>query len=186
MSSVIVVEGVHDENRIKSIYPELEVITTNGREISKDTLELIQKASKYNQIIIFTDPDAPGEKIRELISNVVPNAAHAFLRKKDAISKNKKKVGIEHATKEAIIESLAHVYYPQSKQNTIRQVDLYELKLSGFAYSRKLRDRVSSHLNIGKPNAKTFLNRLNLIQIEKKELKQLCQELERQDLLISH
>lgn len=182
MNSVIVVEGIHDEDRIRSIYPNAQVITTNGREVKKETIELIQLLSKTNQIIIFTDPDTPGEKIREIISNAVPEAAHAFLRKKDAISRNKKKVGIEHATKDCIIESLSQIYQPHQNEDKIKRVDLYELKLSGFEQSRKLRDKVSSYLNIGRPNAKTFLNRVNLIQIEKKELEQICQKLEQQDL----
>ena len=38
--------------------------------------------------------------------------------------------------------------------------------------------KISEYLNIGKPNAKTFLKRINLIQISFEELKELCQKLE--------
>ena len=34
MNSVIVVEGIHDEMKIKSVYPDANVVITNGREIS--------------------------------------------------------------------------------------------------------------------------------------------------------
>ncbi|MCM1131392.1 MAG: ribonuclease M5 [Roseburia sp.] len=178
MSSVIVVEGLHDKIRIESVFPDANIIITNGSEISEDTVELIKNLSKTNEIIIFTDPDSPGEKIRNRVSLAVPNALHAFLRKKDAISKNKKKVGIEHASKECILESLSHLYSNQCQTDTISLTDIYELGLMGMQNSRSLRDRISEELNIGKPNAKTFLKRVNMLQIKKEELKELCQKLE--------
>jgi ribonuclease M5 len=178
MNSVIVVEGIHDEMKIKSVYPDANVVITNGSEISQITLDLIKKLSETNEIIIFTDPDSPGEAIRKRITEVVPNAKQAFLRKKDAISKNKKKVGIEHATKETIMDSLENVYTFTESNNNITMADLFNLGLNGSANSQMLRDKISEHLNIGKPNAKTFLKRINLIQISFEELKELCQKLE--------
>ncbi len=178
MNSVIVVEGIHDEMKIKSVYPDANVVITNGSEISQITLDLIKKLSETNEIIIFTDPDSPGEAIRKRITEVVPNAKQAFLRKKDAISKNKKKVGIEHATKEIIMDSLENVYTFTESNNNITMADLFNLGLNGSANSQMLRDKISEHLNIGKPNAKTFLKRINLIQISFEELKELCQKLE--------
>ena len=178
MNSVIVVEGIHDEMKIKSVYPDANVVITNGSEISQITLDLIKKLSETNEIIIFTDPDSPGEDIRKRITEVVPNAKQAFLRKKDAISKNKKKVGIEHATKEIIMDSLENVYTFTESNNNVTMADLFNLGLNGSANSQMLRDKISEYLNIGKPNAKTFLKRINLIQISFEELKELCQKLE--------
>lgn len=178
MNSVIVVEGIHDEMKIKSVYPSANVVITNGREISDKTIDLIKKLSINNEIIIFTDPDAPGEAIRKRITDVVPNAKQAFLRKKYAISKNKKKVGIEHADADIIKASLENVYTYNELNETITMGDLYALGLNGFPNSKILRDKISEHLNIGMPNAKTFLKRLNLIQISLEELKGLCQKLE--------
>ena len=92
MSSVIVVEGVHDVARLKAIYPDCNCVITNGREIDSSTIEYIKELSKTHEIIIFTDPDSPGEKIRNIITNAVPNAKQAFLRKKDCISNNEPKL----------------------------------------------------------------------------------------------
>ena len=177
MNSVIVVEGIHDDAKIKSVYPNANVVITNGREISDDTLNMIKQLSLTNEIIIFTDPDSPGEAIRRRITEIVPNAKQAFLRKKDAISKNKKKVGIEHADADCIKESLENLYTFNFQEEKIKMIDLYNLGLNGFSNSKVLRDKISLHLNIGQPNAKTFLNRLNLIQISLEELKELCQKL---------
>lgn len=178
MSSVIVVEGLHDKIRVESVFPDANIVITNGSEISEGIIELIKNLSKTNEIIIFTDPDSPGEKIRNQISLAVPNAAHAFLRKKDAFSKNKKKVGIEHASKGCILESLSYLYSNQGQPDTISLTDIYELELMGMPNSGSLRERISDELNIGKPNAKTFLKRVNMLQIKKEELKELCQKLE--------
>lgn len=172
---VIVVEGIHDVSKVKSVFPNANCIITNGREICEETIDCIKELAKTNNIIIFTDPDSPGEKIRSIITEAVPNAKQAFLRKKDCISSNKKKVGIEHASKEAIYEALNNVYSNNLNRETITNNELYELGLNGSKDSSILRDRISDYLNIGKPNCKTFLKRLNLLGLNKEEVyKILC------------
>ena len=173
MASIIVVEGVHDVARLKAIYPDCNCVITNGREIDKSTIDYIKELSKTHEIIIFTDPDSPGERIRSIINDAVPNAKQAFLRKRDCISNNKKKVGIEHASKDVIIEALDNVYSPTSNEDVITMNELFELGLNGYSNSAILRDKISDYLNIGKPNCKTFLRRLNLLQINKEELKEI-------------
>ena len=170
---IIVVEGTHDEIKVKAAYPNAECVITNGSEISNETIELIKELAKMNRIIIFTDPDSPGERIRSIITNEIPSASQAFLRKKDCISNNKKMVGIEHASIEAIKASLENVYTPSVLKDTITNKDLYSLGLIGDKNSKILRDKISLILNIGKPNAKTFLKRLNLLQITKGSLRNL-------------
>ena len=146
---IIVVEGTHDEIKVKAAYPNAECVITNGSEISNETIELIKELAKTHRIIIFTDPDSPGER------------------------NNKKKVGIEHASIEAIKASLENVYTPSVLKDTITNKDLYSLGLIGDKNSKILRDKISFILNIGKPNAKTFLKRLNLLQITKGSLRNL-------------
>ena len=178
MPSVIVVEGLHDKIKVESVYPNANIVITNGSEISDDTIKLLQALNKTNQIIIFTDPDSPGERIRNEIAKEIPSSYHAFLRKKDSISKNGKKVGIEHASKECIIESLSQIYSNHQEKDTITLADIYELGLMGMPNSGALRERIADELNIGRPNAKTFLKRVNMLQIKKEVLKSLCQKLE--------
>ena len=61
MGSIIVVEGLHDEINIKSVYPDATCVITNGSAVSDETIKLLKKLSKNNEIIIFTDPDSPAE-----------------------------------------------------------------------------------------------------------------------------
>ena len=176
MDDIIVVEGTHDVIKIHEAYPNANCVITNGSEISIDTINYIKELSKSHNIIVFTDPDYPGERIRSKIEEIVPNCKHAFIRKKDAHSHNFKKLGVEHATKEVIIECLENVYDNNVSEGTITNLDLFELGLTGMENSSELRDKISDKLNIGKPNNKTFLKRLNLIGITKEKLEDLlCQ-----------
>ena len=170
MKNIIVVEGYHDESKIKAVYPNLDVIVTNGSEISKETLNLIKKLSEDNEIVIFTDPDYPGERIRKKILEVAPNAKQLFLRKKDCISNNNKKVGIEHASKELIKEALDSILIVNKNENHLCMNDLFDLGLIGSNNSAILREKLADYLNLGKPNGKTILKRLNILGLNKNEV----------------
>lgn len=50
---------------------------------------------------------------------------------------------------------------------------LLNLNLVGEKYSSELRSKVSSRLNIGNPNAKTFLKRVNALGLSSNDLKKL-------------
>jgi len=171
--AIIVVEGLHDEINIKSVYPNANCVITNGSEVSKDTINLLKELSKNNEIIVFTDPDSPGERIRSIISEAIPNCSHAFLRNYECRSKNGRKVGIEHASKDVIIDALGKIYKQTNEPDTITNIELFELGLNGSKESRILRDKLSDYLNIGKPNAKTFLKRVNLLRLTKEDIKEL-------------
>lgn len=177
MSKIIVVEGTHDEALIKQAFKGQSCIVTNGSEISKETLAMISELSKENEIIVFTDPDFPGEKIRARVHEACPAARDCFIKKKDCISKNKKKVGVEHASVMEIKELLTPFLdnsIPSS--GSITRNDMMSLGLTGVNAS-KLREGVSSRLNIGRPNAKTFLNRVNMLGISVEELRRIVGEI---------
>ena len=170
IKEAIVVEGYHDELRIKNIYPEAFVITTNGSEISNETIELIKKTNEIRGVILFLDPDYPGRRITAIIKEKVPNIKVAYLKKELAISKNKKKVGVEHATDEDIINSLNDVV--TFKENFVRMYslsDLIDLGLSG-PNTRDKRKNLCNKLGIPVCNAKTLLEILNNLNILRDEL----------------
>ena len=101
---IIVVEGKNDASKLKSIFPEIECFITNGSAVLEHIEELVE-LSKTRELILFLDPDYPGERIRNLITQRI-DCKQAFIKKSNAISKNNKKVGVEHASKEDIIEAL--------------------------------------------------------------------------------
>ena len=169
-NEVVIVEGLHDLERLKSIYKDIDVLITNGSEIDKYLPQIIE-ISKKRDIILFLDPDYPGERIRKIIQQHIPNAKNAFLKKNLAISKNHKKVGIEHAKKEDIIEALESVLSPSETTGEITYLELYDLGLFGNENSAKLRDEVCLKLNIGHTNGKTFLKRINMFNISIETIK---------------
>ena len=171
IKEVIVVEGKSDYTYLKS-FLDADIIITNGSEISKQTLELIKKANQERGIIIFTDPDYPGLRIRSLISEYVGNCKHAYVDKDKAIKG--KKVGIAETKKEDIIKALKNVVtYKQSNPKIVTESDLYELGLLGKDDSKRKREVVCEYFHLGWCNGKTFLKRINMFGLTKEEIKEV-------------
>ncbi|EWH20190.1 ribonuclease M5, partial [Bacillus haynesii] len=108
IKEIIVVEGRDDTAKIKSAV-DADTIETNGSAIGEDVIKRIRFAQETRGVIILTDPDFPGEKIRKTIAEKVPGCKHAFLPKHLAKPKNKRGIGVEHASLEAIRECLKTV-----------------------------------------------------------------------------
>ncbi len=167
INEVIVVEGKNDTLNIKK-YFDCDTIETHGLGLSKETLEYIKEVNKKRGVILFLDPDSPGEKIRNRINSYIPGLKNAFVLKENA--RTSKKVGVEHAAYEVLKEALDNVVSYKDFYNTISMNDLYELGLLGQNDSSYKRDVISKKYHIGKCNGKTMLKRLNLLGISKEEL----------------
>lgn len=164
---VIVVEGKNDANKIRSIFKNADVIITNGSEVSKDVIKDIKKASLVTDVVLCLDPDGPGEKIRRIIMEQVPSVNHVFAKKELAISNNKKKVGIEHMSKDDIIQMFENIKI-YNCESDITYFDLYEM---GYMTSKIKRIKLCEHLNISYCNGKQLLKRLNMFGIKLEEIK---------------
>ena len=66
IKEVIVVEGKNDTLKIKQAV-DADTIETNGSAINEETIDMIRHAQRKRGVIIFTNPDYPGEKIRKTI-----------------------------------------------------------------------------------------------------------------------
>ncbi len=176
IKETIVVEGHHDELRIKKIYPDTFVIITNGSQISNETIELIKRASNKTGVILFLDPDYPGRKIEKTITEHITNYKVAYIRREKAFSHNRKKIGVEHATDNDIIEALKNVVtFKDKKENQLNLIDLLELGLSGSC-SLKNRDKVAKALQIPLFNTKTLLKVINAMGLNKGDLEKILAE----------
>lgn len=173
IKEVIVVEGKNDSNVLKS-YFDCDTIITNGTHLGRQVLQMIAQAKEKRGIIIFTDPDAPGEKIRHAINTAIPGCKNAFIDKKKAHTM--KKVGVEHAEKHDLLEALQHVMTYQDIPETLNRDEFMELGLNGQPDSAAKREALGSYLHIGKPNAKTLLKRLNMLQLSKQEVENMIKE----------
>lgn len=175
IKEIIVVEGKDDVAAVKRAV-NAEVIITNGLGIRKETLERIKLAQKKCGIIILTDPDYPGGKIRKIIDQNVPGCKHAFLYF-DVEDKNKK--GVEDATPEEIKSALskAKASY-KKKEPLITMADLVDLGLIGCEKADYRRNIISRDLGIGQCNAKQFLRRINNYGIKREEFARSLMDLE--------
>lgn len=174
IKELIVVEGKSDLTLLKS-FLDADIVITNGSEISKETLEFIKKANEKQGVIILTDPDYPGIRIRNIITEYIGECKHAYIDKKKAIKG--KKVGIAETKKEDILEALKNVVeYKKITKITINENDLYELGLIGQKDSKIKRDRICQKYNLGWCNAKSFLKRLNMFEITKHQLKEVIKD----------
>lgn len=167
---VFIVEGQHDKAKLIEILGNVDVIITNGSEISEETILLIQKLSDTHDMIVFTDPDYAGQRIRQIVSKHAKNVHHVFLKQELALSKNKKKIGIEHADKDDILKALNHMQVVKNSHKPISTHFLYSCGLIGHENSKQLRDLVSDKLHLGYVNGKTLKSRLALFDISEKEI----------------
>lgn len=175
-NEVLVVEGKNDKARILAIFPNLNVVTTNGSEISDETLDMLEELSKNHRIVLFLDPDYPGERIRNKILNRIPNCDNIFIEKKKAIDERKHKVGVEHASFTDIKNALENKISYSNKQNNLTTKDMFMLGLNGSKDSVLKRAYLSERLHIGSPNAKTLLNRLNFLGLDYEKVSAILNE----------
>ena len=168
---VIVVEGRDDTRRLKEVYPEVETIETNGSAINQEVLDRIKILQEQRGVIVFTDPDFPGNKIRQAVMQYVPDCKHAHLQKGDAIAKNGRGLGVEHASDEAIKEALTNLITP--KNTVVEEIEsqfLFDFGLIGHSNSAKVRERLSQVLGIGYVNGKQLQKRLMMFGITKQQV----------------
>lgn len=174
LKEVIVVEGKHDSEHLKA-YFSCDTIETQGSHLGKQTLALIAKVQQQRGIIIFTDPDTPGEKIRHTINQAVPGCKNAFIEK--AKAHTSKKVGIEHACKADLEEALAHLLtYEEQPTETITKREFMTLGLQGIDGSSGKRAYLGNILFLGNTNAKTLYKRLNMLGLHKRDVEHLLSD----------
>lgn len=167
LKEVLVVEGKMDTVAIKKAIVA-ETIETGGFTLAPYTLKKIQSAYEKRGIIILTDPDGAGERIRKFLTERFPDAGQAFVPKIDATANND--VGIEQASPEAIRLALAKVRFHEFEPRfEFSNRDLFIYKLAGSGDAAARRDRVGAILGIGYANAKQFLQRLNNYGVTREE-----------------
>ncbi len=170
IQQVIVVEGRSDTQTLHR-YFDCDTIETGGDHVSAQTLERIAQAQQQRGVIVFTDPDHAGEHIRSVISRHIPGVAHAYIPRERA--KTDKKVGVEHAAKEDLEESLRHLVIYDEKHQSLSWAEFLDLGLVGNAKKRQL---VCEALHLGHCNAKTCFKRLNQAGYRQDDVKEVLKD----------
>lgn len=167
IKEVIVVEGRDDITAVKQAV-DAEVIAVGGFGINKAVIDRIKEAQKRKGVIVLTDPDFAGEKIRSIISKRVKGIKHAYIAQEDGIKGDD--IGVENATPEVIIEALNRAKVSEEViEETYKSEDMFYFKLTGDINSKKRRIMLGKELGIGYGNANQMLSRLNRYKITKEE-----------------
>ena len=167
IKEIIVVEGKDDTTAIRQAV-NADTIETNGSAINTETIEKIKLAKSTRGVIILTDPDYPGQKIRQTISEQVPGCKHAFIPKEEAIHKHGKGVGVEHASPDSIRRALKDAQLMQeSTMEEITYEDLLASGLMGGEGAKVRREKLGKLLKIGYTNGKQLHKRLMVFEISK-------------------
>lgn len=169
ITEIIVVEGRDDTVAIQRAV-DADTIETNGSAVNEETLRKIELANERRGVIVLTDPDYPGERIRSMISDRIPGLKHAFLPKGEAISKDGKDLGVENASIESIRRALKHAREAtEDVAEEISWYDLFDAGLIAGPKSKARRERLGLRLRIGYANGKQLHKRLLAFRITKEE-----------------
>ncbi len=176
IKEVIIVEGRDDTAAVNRAVDAV-TIETHGFGMPDSIWPVIEKAYENQGIIIFTDPDYAGEKIRRKVSQRFPLCKQAFLPKGKALKKGN--VGVENAKAEDIVEALEKARCTSALENAdpFTTEDLAACGLIGTADAKARREKLGNLLSIGYGNNKTFLKKLNQLGVTKEEFYQKVEEL---------
>lgn len=175
--AVVVVEGKDDTKRLKQFFPGIETIETNGSAVSDECLAEIKKLSKTRPIIVFTDPDFNGERIRKIVTKAVPTAKQAFVTRKEAEPHKKGSLGVEHASRAALKRALADLKVAEPEKSNLTWEAYEALGFTGQPDSKHLREEVGQRLGVGYGNGKQFYRRLHMFGVSLAELKKVVAQL---------
>lgn len=177
INETVIVEGKYDKIKLSSLIDAV-IIETNGFSIFKDKekLSLIRKLADKNGILIITDSDAAGFKIRSYLSGAIPKdkVKHAYIpdifgkepRKSEPSKEGK--LGVEGIPAAEVIKSLERAgvicengEHPGRK---ITKADFFEDGLSGGDGSAERRRELLKQLDLpSRLSANSLLAVINAI-----------------------
>ena len=144
IKQAVIVEGKYDKIKLSSII-DAPIIQTDGFGIFKDKeLQLlIRKLAEKRGILVLTDSDSAGFKIRSFIGSTVEgkNIIHAYIP--DIFGKESRKtepskegkIGVEGVSEEVIMQALSNAGVlcesAPEPERPITKLDLYELGFTG-------------------------------------------------------
>ena len=164
VKETIVVEGVYDKIKL-SRFIDSVIIVTNGFRVFSDEriLKSIRKMAEETGIVILTDSDSAGFKIRNYIKQSLPKemVKHAYVP--DVHGKEKRKrepgkeglIGVEGIKEDVILDALIKagccvdgMAGTVKSSRAITKADLYKEGLSGGEGSEKKRNALAASLGI--------------------------------------
>lgn len=191
INEAVIVEGKYDKIRLTSVI-DATIIETDGFSIfgDKEKLALIKRLAEIKGILIITDSDLAGFKIRNYLCSAVPShlIKHAYIpdifgkEKRKTLPSKEGKLGVEGISGELIIKSLENAGVLATKnekteKQLITKAHLFEDGLSGTPNSTILRLKLLEYLNLPKRlTSKKLIEVLNIIMTYE-EYKKVIEEI---------
>lgn len=196
VDEAIIVEGKYDKIKLSSVVSAV-IIVTNGFGIFKDKekLELIRYYARTTGIIILTDSDSAGRKIRGYIRGAVGEGSIKNVYIPDIFGKEKRKekpsaegkLGVEGIDVRTLEEAFRKAGI-SSSENTVRsditKMTLFELGLSGGPESSMLRKRLQKKLGLPEHMSASALVEVLCTMMDAQELAGYVSELKEEDNVI--
>lgn len=174
IEQAIIVEGKYDKIKLSSIVDAV-IITTNGFSVIKDKekLEIIRFFARNKGIIILTDSDTAGFKIRNYLKGAIKNGKIINVYAPDIFGKEKRKktpskegkLGVEGIDPDILLEAFKKAGVLSEERvcqtDPVTKLELYECGLSGGDNSSELRKRLLKELDM--PQLMTTNSMLEII-----------------------
>lgn len=174
IEQAVVVEGKYDKIKLSSVIDAV-IITTNGFSVIKDKekLEIIRFFARNKGIIILTDSDSAGFKIRNFLKGAITDGkiTNVYIpdifgkEKRKAVPSKEGKIGVEGIDTRILLEAFqkAGVLSVETDENKelVTKLDLFEAGLSGKSNSSEKRSRLLKYL--GMPELMTTNAMLEII-----------------------
>lgn len=177
VKEAIIVEGIYDKTKLEGFIDGI-ILTTHGFAVytNEDFIKTIQELARKTGIVILTDSDSAGVRIRNFVKQTVRegDVKHAYVP--DIFGKERRKshaskeglLGVEGMSEDTIIKALRDAGCEiddksfTGKDSSITKADLYMLGLSGGKNSVQLRNKLAKEINIpAKLSANMLLDVLN-------------------------
>jgi ribonuclease M5 len=187
ISQVVVVEGRYDKAKLSSLIDGV-IVTTEGFRIYKDKkkLEYLARAAAQQGVIILTDSDGAGFRIRTRLTEAMRGGKSVQAYIPDVYGKEKRKpspgkegkVGVEGVEAHLILDALKKAVSQFGEQDGsppyLTRTDLYEDGLLGGANSSELRRKLAKALGLPQRlSASALLDAVNRLVEEEEYRKAL-------------
>ncbi|MBE6900610.1 MAG: DUF4093 domain-containing protein [Ruminococcaceae bacterium] len=184
IKETIIVEGKYDKIRLAPLF-DANIIELGGFRIynNRDRLALIRKIAETNGIIVLTDSDSAGFRLRHYLSSAIPKEKIKNVFIPDVSGKEKRKakpgkenlIGVEGMTTEVLLEAFRKAGIDPENGSSERtepftKVFLYEIGLSGGENSAFLRRKICEYFSLPKMLSSNSLSEILPIITTKAEL----------------
>lgn len=196
LKEAVIVEGKYDKIRLSGLIDAL-IIETGGFDIftDRERLSLIRRLAEQRGIIVLTDSDSAGFRIRSFLGGSIPpdRVRHVYIpdvygkEKRKSIAGREGKLGVEGMTDEVLLAAFRAAGIaletsegaPEQRQ-PITKADLYFDGFSGGPDSAAMRARLMRRLGLPQRlSANRLLQVLNVL-MTREEYQRLVDEIKGQ------